>query len=393
MDINCMKAEKRKILVLYVYDNHHELVETTTKLVEERGFQIDALCVSTYRALKRTEISWPWIIYIADFFINRLQISRAQGLFYYILGKSFFKRIIDKYDFIDFQSFPASQTELAEYCIEKKKEYMIGFWGSDALRADEENLKRDKKSLDGAKYIKLTKQIGQIITNFYKEQYGVDYSSKYKGAIDGVNSGNKDIFLLNTLTESDIIANELLFKGDDTSKLLVTIGYNGSPKQNHVRAIEVLSGLSKDLKNKIHLVLPMTYGTSFDYMGMVKNTVSNLGITYTILDKFLTNKEVCVLRKITDVFLMMQDTDAFAGSVRSHLYCQNVCLIGDWLDYPMAGNGVYYESVNWDNLLDIFARVIIDYDAYKAKSLLNKERMLPFMTWDKYIDYTCNLYK
>lgn len=388
-----MVAETRKILVLYVYGNHHELVETTTNMVCERGAQIDALCVSTFSFFKKTNISWPWIIYIANFFINRLRIPRFQGLFYNIINRKVFKRIIDNYNFIDFQSFPPSQIELAEYCKKKQKEYMIGFWGSDALRVGEEDLMRYKKSLDGAKYIKLNKQIAQIVTSFYKERFGVDYSPKYRGTIDGVTNGNKDIFILNNLTESDIKDIEPLFKGDDTSKLLVTIGYNGSPKQSHIKVIEVLSGLPKDLKNKIHIVLPMTYGTPTGYIDSVLNYVSISGFTYTILDKFLTNKDVCVLRKVTDVFIMMQETDGFSGSVRSHVYCQNVCLIANWLEYPMAGNGVYYESVNWDNLLDTFIRVISDYDAYHKECLSNKEKMLPFMTWDKYIDYTCNLYK
>lgn len=391
--LNCMKSETRKILVLYVYNNHHELVETTTKLVGERGFLIDALCVSTFRYLKRTKIAWPWVVYLADFFINKLQITRAQVFFYNLLGKKLFKHIIDKYDFIDFQSFPSYQTALAEYCASRKKEYMISFWGSDALRASEEELNADKTSLDGAKYIKLNKQIAQVITNFYKERYGVDYSPKYRGAIDGVTNGNKDIFLLDALTESDINDSEPLFKGGNTGKLLVTIGYNGSTKQNHIKAIEILMGLSKELKSKIHLVFPMTYGTPAGYFDRVLNTVSESGISYTLLDKFLTNKDICVLRKITDIFIMLQDTDGFSGSVRSHVYCQNVCLIAEWLDYPIAENNVYYERVNWDNLLNTIIRVITDYDKHKEKCMSNKERMRPFMTWDKYIDYTYNLYK
>lgn len=388
-----MESNKRKVLALYVYDTQHELVETTTKLIQEKGVKIDAICVSSFRFFKTTDILWPWIEYVASFLINTLHLPKAQGFFTSFFSKKVFRRIIDKYDFIDFQSFPSSQTELAEYCISAGKEYMISFWGSDALRADEDELMRKKKSLDGAKYIKLNKQIAEIITNFYKERYGVDYSMKYKGAIDGVTNGNKDIFLLDALTESDINDRELLFKGDNASKLLVTIGYNGSPKQNHVRVVEILSRLPKDMKSKIHLVLPMTYVTPTGYKENIMNAVSESGITYTILDKYLSNKEVCVLRKLTDIFIMLQETDGFAGSVRSHLYCQNVCLIAEWLDYPMAENGVYYESVNWDNLLDAFTRVISDYEAHRAKCLPNKEKMLPFMTWDKYIDYMCKLYK
>lgn len=387
-----MKTKKRKILILYVYDNQHELVETTTSLLLANGVCIDAICVSSFRYVKGTKTHWPWMIYLSSFFINTLRIPKSQGFFRTILGNGVFKRTIVKYDLVDFQSFPASQFELAEQCIAIGKEYLITFWGSDILRISDEIMKRMKRYLDHSKKIRLTNQIKQKL-DLFAESEGVDYRLKYCGTVDGVTNGNKDIFLLDGLTEKDIATSEALFRDGDRNKLLVTIGYNGSPKQNQDKVLYLMAQLPEEIKKRIHIVLPMTYGTPPEHLALVKGVALESGISFTVLDKFLSNQEVCVLRTITDVFVMLQDTDGFAGSVRSHVYCQNVCLIGDWLEYPMEKEGVYYLKVNWENLFEKFVDVVSHYEEHHEKSLPNKEKMLPFMTWEKYIDYTSNLYK
>ncbi len=137
----------------------------------------------------------------------------------------------------------------------------------------------------------------------------------------------------------------------------------------------------------------MTYGTPSGYLNLVRNLATASGMSYVILNKFLPNRNICILRKLTDVFIMLQDTDAFSASVKSHVYCQNICLIGEWLKYPMETAGVYYMKVNWENLFDLFIEVIQHIDDYKDKCISNKEKMLPFVTWNKYIDFMCDLYK
>ena len=388
-----MKERERKILVIYVYDNHHELVETTTRLLLAKGVKLDAICVSSFRYVKGTKTKWPWIIYLASFFINKIKIPKAQGFFHSICNNRLFRRLIDKYDLIDFQSFPSSQYSLAEYCADTNKEFLITFWGSDALRASDESLKAMKKSLDACKKIRLNNQIKQKLNSFYRETFGVDYESKYTGMVDGITSGNKDIFVLDSLTEEDIKRSGSIFCDHLTEKILVTIGYNGAVMQNQDRAIAMMTKLPDEIKRRIHVVFPMTYGASPEHLCHIRKLAAVSGISHTILDRFLTNKEICVLRKITNVFVMLQDTDGFAGSVRSHVYCQNVCLIGEWLDYPMEEAGVYYQKVNWDNLLAKFKNTILNYDVYHKMSMPNKEKMLPFMTWDRYVKFMCNLYK
>lgn len=384
--------KKKNVLVIYVYDTHHELVETSTRLISERGVKVDAICVSTFRTCKNTGTRWSAIIYLADFFINKLRIPKMQGLFNNLLGKRYFKKIIDKYDIVDFQSFPTSQYGLADYCISQNKEFIISFWGSDAMLADNEELHEMKRYLDYSKAIKLNEKIGKKLCDYYNN-FSLDYTNKFTGTIKGITNGNKDIFLLNSLTEEDVNKLKRLFCNEGKNKLLVTIGYNGIPMQNQDKVINLLSTLPTEVKNKIHIILPMTYNTPPEHLFLVKSLACKTGVTYTILEKFLSNKEVCVLRKITDIFIMMEDIDGFSGSVRSHVYCQNVCLIGDWLDYPMEKEGVFYLKVNWDNLYNKFIEVISHYEDFHEKCLLNKEKMLPFMAWDKYIDLMCYLYK
>jgi hypothetical protein len=199
---------------------------------------------------------------------------------------------------------------------------------------------------------------------------------------------------LDSLTEEDIRIKKVLFCDfNHLDKIIVTIGYNGVKQQNHDKIISILSKLPNEIKNKIHLVLPMTYGTPLEHLDIVRGLASMSGISNVILDKFLTNKNVCILRKITDIFIMLQDTDAFSSSVKSHVYCQNICLLGEWLEYPMEKAEIYYLKVSWKNLLDIIIDVIQHFDDYKNRCVSNKTKMLPFVTWNRYIDFLCELYK
>ncbi len=386
------QENERKILNLYAYDIHHALIETTCSLLLSRGVKIDALCVSTYRYFKGTKTRWSWLIYLANFFINKLRIPKAQGFFYRIFHKNIIKHLINKYDIIDFHTFTSLQIPFADYCIENRKEFMIAFSGSDILRASDDTLKKIKKYLDYSKKLRMTSQMKQKILNVYGRDSVLE--GKITGSVDGITIGNWDKDLLDSLTEEDIRIKKVLFCDfNHLDKIIVTIGYNGVKQQNHDKIISILSKLPNEIKNKIHLVLPMTYGTPLEHLDIVRGLASMSGISNVILDKFLTNKNVCILRKITDIFIMLQDTDAFSSSVKSHVYCQNICLLGEWLEYPMEKAEIYYLKVSWKNLLDIIIDVIQHFDDYKNRCVSNKTKMLPFVTWNRYIDFLCELYK
>lgn len=378
----------KKILILYVYSNHKELVEYSAKLLCERGLQIDLLCVSNYSYHKSTNTRWPYMIGVANTLINKWNLPKMQGVISSIFKKSLFKKLISRYELIDFEGFPNTQYALAEYCIHLGKEYIVSFWGSDILRVDDECKEKMKKSLDGSKYVCLSNNHKKALNDYFMSKYGYDYESKRHATP----YGNKDYYLLNSLTEKEIKEIDNIFYCGYHDKRILTIGYNGAAMQNQAQVIRLLSQLPNELKSSLHIVLPMTYGATLERIQTVRSEAESSGISFTILESFLTNKEICVLRKVTDIFVMMEDTDGFSSSVRSHVYCQNVCLIADWLKYPMENVGVYYLKVSWNNLLLNIKDVICNYNYQKSKCVQNSELMRPFMSWDNYIESMMFLY-
>lgn len=383
---------KRKVLVLYVYDNQHEFVETTTSLMLSKGVLIDALCVPTYRYFKNSGMHWPGIVYLAAFFINRLHFPKFDSFMYKAFGNKIIKSLITKYDLIDFQSFPSSQYELANYCKRIGKEYLIYFWGSDLLRASEDDMKRLIGPLQNSKKIRLNGKMRDKLCTFCDTE-SIGLESKFTGAINGITAGHKDISLFDSMTGNDVILINDKLGNEYHDKLLVAIGYNGSRAQNHAKVLNILTQLPLDVKKTIHLIIPMTYGTPDGYLNEIKELVAKSGVTYVILHDYLTNKEVCALRAITNIFIMVQDTDGFAASVRAHLYCQNVCLFGEWLEYPIRDEDVFYIKVNWDNLAKRLTDTVKHYKVYHDKSLPNKKGVYPFMSWDNYVGMMSELYK
>jgi hypothetical protein len=130
--------------------------------------------------------------------------------------------------------------------------------------------------------------------------------------------------------------------------------------------VDALLKLDNEEKSKIHVVFPMTYGASPEYLKEIKAIIQKSNLSYTILETYLEAKEVAAIRKTADIVLNIQDTDAFAGSLKGHLYCNNVCIFGEWLDYSICeDNGVYYIKSSKEGITDNLRKVILNYPKYK----------------------------
>ena len=148
------------------------------------------------------------------------------------------------------------------------------------------------------------------------------------------------------------------------NKLVVMCGYNGSTEQNHFK---ILASLEK-YKERIYVIIPMTYRTTNDYIDKIRQYLDSNQFSYLILDSFLTDEEWSKYEMDTNIFIHMQDTDAFSSSVAEHLLLGNILINADWIDYPdLTSNGIYYETANFDNLSNVFGRVLADYNSYHKK--------------------------
>lgn len=121
--------------------------------------------------------------------------------------------------------------------------------------------------------------------------------------------------------------------GIDDKKTTVLIGYSGKSIHNHLSIIKELSQIVR-LKERLHLLAPMTRGGHASYIDEVSGALESSGYTYTLLrDQFLSDCAVARLRNATDITLQLSDYDGFSRSIVECMGAESILIYGNWLDY------------------------------------------------------------
>lgn len=179
-------------------------------------------------------------------------------------------------------------------------------------------------------------------------------------------------------------------------KIAITIGYNLSPNQQHLKILEVFKSEElKKLKNQILLIFPITYAGSSKYKNQILNELNELPFEYKIYDTFMSDERVAKIRKASDMMLQLQQTDQFSGSMQEHLYTQNIVITGSWLPYEtLIEEGVWFKQI--DAIRDLaksLLEVIENYEDLKLKTQNNPEAILKLSSWEKNIGLWSKLYE
>lgn len=366
----------KKILIIYPYNNHINLANIFTQKLYDKGVDVDAICLSGCHITKHTRIQWGWI---ADFVVKQSQKNSFISKFFRrVFFMSTIYRILRKYDLIDFHAFVDFDIKLVKYCQKRHIEYDITFWGSDLMRADEIKINRMISGFDGCRCIKSSHNLYEDFVSKYGNKYDTKYEIVYFG-----NNDYDEIDAL-SIEESQSITSKLY---DNTSKTIVICGYNGSIYQNHKLMIQAFQNLYDKYSSSVHLVFPMTYGTQFEYINEIRGALKNSGYTFTILDYFLSNKEIAAIRKKADLVVNIQETDAFSGSLQDHLYCNEVLLIGEWLKYTLLErDNVFYLKTSLEDLTENIDDALRNLDEYKNKCENNHDKMKKMTSWNNVID-------
>ena len=375
-----------KILIIYTFYSQRDLMHTFASKLGENGLFVDLLCIENYSYECNTTIKWPYYLKFCFNYINRSRSKYISDIIQRITYKYLIIVLLKKYDIVDFHAYYPSYNRLMNYCKKKNRKFDITFWGSDLMRADIERKKILKFGLDNCYRIKLSKNLHDVLV----ESYGNIYDEKCRI----VGFGSIEMPHIDSLSDREAkeIINKLYGKIGD--KKILVCGYNGSSAQNHSEMIEALSRLTDEELSSIHVVIPMTYGASPEYLIEIFDLLNMERIfSYTILDSYLESKEIAAIRKTADIVLNIQDTDAFAGSLKGHLYCENVCILGEWLNYSVCDeNGIFYLKTSKEELTTTLKDVIYNYSKYHSMCKGNHDRMKALVSWDATIMKQVSVY-
>ncbi len=205
---------------------------------------------------------------------------------------------------------------------------VLSYWGSDLFRMEDKKLA----------FLGLFAKKADFVT-FDSIDLEAKFRSQYKWAsrvpAETVYFGLSILDILKEKCEKSPLADVREKWGIPKDKTVVAVGYNGIPEQQHLAVLKEIGKLNKKTKEKLFLILQMTYGDggTKEYHEQVLAAARATGCEYSGIQNFLTDEQVAELRIITDIFINAQTTDAFSGSVSENLFTGTVLMNASWLRY------------------------------------------------------------
>lgn len=258
--------------------------------------------------------------------------------------------------------------------IFKNTKVIITFWGSDLYRVPQKskiNKFLQKQIIKKADIVTVERK--KMIDDFHKI-FGFEnkpiYVTRFPVPID--------LKLIDSIKEQEL---QLFRKkyGINDNDFILTLGYSSDPGKNHEYMIDEIVKLNQKFKN-LFIIIPMTYGNSEHREKIKKYCEENLqkkNVQYIILENYMEEREVAILRKNTDIMINVQNTDALSASMMETLYAENIVINGSWLNYnELLENGVYFETIPEIKpgvLSSKIDYILNNYNMLKEKTKVNKE--------------------
>lgn len=162
--------------------------------------------------------------------------------------------------------------------------------------------------------------------------------------------------------------------------LKVTIAYSSNSRHRHDMILEKMSKLDEELvrDNEVAFILPLTFGDD-EWKEKIEGIIKEHPFSSSIhvMDRRLSDEEIVILRKNTDIFINLPTQDSLSATMFEHLQGGNVVITGDWLPYDILFESSAYLLKIGENEIGeldrIVTDIITDLDGYKKRCEKNRE--------------------
>ncbi|MFW5804585.1 MAG: hypothetical protein ACOCWG_05090, partial [bacterium] len=314
---------------------------------------------------------WSFRHYDKNGKIHNLIPWFIKGSLVRIYRKLFRKRIIRKYiksgDVVDIQWCGHYYSEYIDYIKNRNVKLLATLFGSDFYRSSQDELNIQRKIYETADKIVLGPNMKP------------DFEKQFPGFSDKIvfnQFGSKRLDVIEEIskkTDKLVLKNKL---GIPLNKIVVTLGYNAKHEQQHLVFLEQIKNIDTIQKEKLFLLLPLTYGMEDDlsYYNKLKTTLAEIGIEYTCLEKRLTDEEIAETKVVSDITINLQTTDALSSSIKEAFLAENILLVGNWLPYSIYSDmGVFFITSDIHEFKSNLLNILSNFDSIKSKSRHNPQ--------------------
>lgn len=303
-------------------------------------------------------------------------------LFYFVLLFWFARR----YEVVDFQGLFAWQYAVVIPKLRKKGlKIKTNIWGSDFYRLKDCQRQKLVPCFDYSNIIQVaTEQIKEDFLKTYPQ-----YQEKIRVARFGLSQLDSLLKMMDDNTEIDGS-----FLGVPDGKVVITCGYNAMTAQRHLQIIDALSSLPNEVKNRLYLLFPMTYGGTPEYKKNVEIKLKHSSLNGKIIFERLRLEQLISLRIRTDIAVNIQETDALAASLQEHIMAGSLLVVGDWLPYQIFDdNGIYIRRTSLEDLTSNILWAIENYKDMRKQLEQNKNKLYQLSSWKAVSPIWADIYK
>lgn len=271
--------------------------------------------------------------------------------------------------YVEFQD--VKYASILKYLMRSK--LIFSYWGSDLLRVDKKLLDSRGMYVRQADYITFDNRDLEVK---FKEVYAWAHKVPSETILFGLPVLEIIRERYKRITEEKLREEWNVPK----DKWIIAIGYSGTSAHQHIEVLKRIEKLHLEIRDKLFIVLQMTYGGTPQYRKRVMATVQKTGCDYRVIQHYLTDEEVADLRVITDIYINAQTTDAFSGSVCENLFAETILINAKWLRYQEFKDYdfQYLEFKNMDEI----GQLIIDAMEKKIDVSKNKELVWQLRSWE-----------
>ncbi len=237
------------------------------------------------------------------------------------------------------------------------KKMILSFWGTDILNPPEAEAQQQKSVLKYANAVTCTVEHTKAI---FQQRFGHQYDDKLYfgrfagGALEYIKDYSAKIPRSKCRGSFNI----------PEGKICIVCGYNANPAQHQDLILKQVSMLTQDMRDKLHLIIPMQYGiVDKYYMDRVAEQAAIAGCSYEILRDYVPFEQNAQLSLATDIYLNLRETDAFSNVMKEQIYAGSLMIQGTWLVYEeldqINANVIKIESI--DQLHNLLPKILSNY--------------------------------
>lgn len=314
-------------------------------------------------------------------FIHKIKLVRKYFKLYQ------YKKLISalpNYDYVHFHFIGReSQYILKQISKNTNSKIITSIWGSDMFRNKSNS------------FIS-TCEISDILTFTSKDSIDF-FKSKYNWTKENINLCPFGLAPLEHLKKLNKTKTECKVDLNlNPEKIVITVGYNMAPEQQHLEILDqFLDKKLLKLKDKVQIVLPITYGGSINYKKNLLRKLNKLPFEYKVFDSYLSDNDVAEIRKASDIMLQFQITDQLSGSMLEYIYANNVVITGGWLPYDNLKENKYwfYDVEMIKDIKSLIPHIIANYESINDQTRNNQKLVGTDYSWNNTIKNWLTLYE